>query len=173
MKTFRGLPAFRCGVWVPLLLIPAMLAAAEPRKAARTKTPQPEVKAETVDFFPAIEKGQIKAQLTAKNADNCLLVIRNPGDQPLRVQLPEAFGGVPVVAQRYGGSQPIGNPGSTQALGMAPPETLYPPGGSTAYLNVPAGGQSRLMLRSICLERYKRGPTANPLPGKAPFADHR
>ncbi len=164
MRTVLGLPAFRCGVWVPLLLIPAMLLAAEPRKA-RTKTPQPEVKAESVELFPAIEKGQIKVRLTAKNADQCLLMVRNATDRPLQVQLPEAFGGVPVLAQRSGGSQaagdpPVGNPGSTQALGMAPPETLYQPGGSTAHLDVPAGGLSRVMLRSVCLERYKRGPSA-------------
>ena len=48
-----------------------MLVVAEPQKRP-WKTSQPKAEAETVELFPAIEKGQIEARLTAKNADLCI-----------------------------------------------------------------------------------------------------
>ena len=154
MRTVRGLPAFRFGVWVPILLIPAMLLAAEPRKTARTKTQQPQAAAEPVEFFPAIEEGADRGPLDRQ------------GRRPLPVGGPQSGGPAapgatagglwgrahcsdagaavwrqPVGRQPGGGDPPVGNPGSTQALGMAPPPNLYQPGSATAIWTCPPAGE--------------------------------
>lgn len=81
------------GVWVALLLGPAVLPAAE-----RTKD-KPLPKGEVVDVFSGIENGQLEVQLIPKDSSKCRLLVKNKTDKPLNVMLPRAFAGVPVLAQ--------------------------------------------------------------------------
>jgi hypothetical protein len=60
-------------------------------------------KAEAVDLFDAIEAGQVEARLIARDSRKCRVFIRNKGDKPLNVALPEAFAGVPILAQEFPG----------------------------------------------------------------------
>ncbi|NLX95151.1 MAG: hypothetical protein GXY83_03135 [Rhodopirellula sp.] len=57
----------------------------------------------TVEMFSAIESGQIDVKLIPKNSKQARIMIENKTDQPLSVKLPEAFAGVPVLAQFGGG----------------------------------------------------------------------
>lgn len=142
------------GIRVALLLISAMLMAAAPSKhGIRDQTIK-----QVVEFFPAIEEGEIEVRLIPKNANLCRLVVQNHTDKPLSIQLPEAFGGIPVLAQQASRGA-VGNRGSTQALGMAPPGTLFSGGSASASFNVPPEATGRLVLRSVCLERDKAGPS--------------
>ena len=54
---------------------------------------------ETVDMFDAIASKQIEVKLIPKNSKQSRVRIFNKTDQPLNVKLPEAFAGVPVLAQ--------------------------------------------------------------------------
>ncbi len=76
---------------------------------------------ETVDFFPAIEKGQIRVRLIPRNARKARLMIDNQTEQPLNVRFPAAFAAVPVLAQWQGwqpGGQQFGQQGQQGQLGQ-------------------------------------------------------
>ena len=160
MRRLRSLEAiFWLGVWVPLLLIPATLMAAQPRQhGTRGKNAERTIKPEVVELFPAMEKGEIEVRLIPKNANLCRLIVHNRTDKPLSVRLPEAFGGTPVLAQQTSRGA-VGNRGATQALGMAPPTTLFSANSASAFFDVPPESVGRLVLRSVCLERHKAGPS--------------
>ncbi|SMP53409.1 hypothetical protein SAMN06265222_104108 [Neorhodopirellula lusitana] len=54
-------------------------------------------------LFQAMEDGQIEAQFIPQNAAKANLVVKNLTDKPLRIQMPDAFAGVPVMGQFGGG----------------------------------------------------------------------
>ena len=83
----------RPGLWAALLLMPAVLIAAE---RARRKPPP---KGELVEIFSGIEKGQIEVQLIPRDSARANLLVTNKTLKPLNVVLPQAFAGVPVAAQ--------------------------------------------------------------------------
>jgi hypothetical protein len=66
------------------------------------KNPKYDPNGEEVEFFAAIEAGQIEAKLIPKNALGGNVLIENKTDKPLNVKLPEAAIGVPINAQ-FGG----------------------------------------------------------------------
>jgi hypothetical protein len=59
--------------------------------------------AEAIDFFEAMDGGQIEATFIAKSDRAARLIIANKTKQPVNLRLPEAFAGVPVLAQFGGG----------------------------------------------------------------------
>ena len=58
--------------------------------------------AETVEMFSAIDQGQLEVKLIPKDSTLCNVLIENKTDKPLTVRLPDAFAGVPVMAQMGG-----------------------------------------------------------------------
>jgi hypothetical protein len=58
--------------------------------------------AEVVDLFAAAEKGDIEVRLIPKDSTTGTVTIKNNTDRPLTIKLPEAFAGVPVLAQGLG-----------------------------------------------------------------------
>ncbi|MCR9116400.1 MAG: hypothetical protein NXI22_05540 [bacterium] len=56
-----------------------------------------------VEMFDAIEKGDIEVTFIPKDATGATVLLKNKTDKPLAVKLPEAFAGVPVLAQFGGG----------------------------------------------------------------------
>jgi hypothetical protein len=87
-----------------LVLVPALaLAGDRPTKSAKVAAP-----ADSVEMFQAIKDGQIEVQLVPKDSSQCKVLIKNKTDKPLSVKLPEAFAGVPVLAQRGGGEAMMG-----------------------------------------------------------------
>lgn len=75
--------------------IPALLFAGERSRARRDAAPTGEV----VEMFAGIEKGQIEVQLIPKDSTQCNLMVKNKTDKPLTIKMPDAFAGVPVLAQ--------------------------------------------------------------------------
>ena len=55
------------------------------------------------ELFTAMESGDIEVRLVPRDATRATLVIENKTDRPLHLRLPEAFAGVPVLAQFGGG----------------------------------------------------------------------
>jgi len=126
----------RLGVWPVMLLIPAALSAAPP---------EPEI----IDVFSGIEQKRIEVRLIAQNSAKCNLLVTNKTDKPLSVRLPEAFAGVPVLAQQPWNPplNPNINPNRNngpQRLGLSP---LMNPGMNNGIMNVfnPNMGRNRRM----------------------------
>src|SRR3954470_7524905 len=64
-----------------------------------------------VEFFEAVEAGQINAKFIALNDHEAKLVVTNNTNQPLSLKLPDAFAGIPVAAQFGGGGGARGGGG--------------------------------------------------------------
>lgn len=89
--------ALRCALaaaWAALVLLPLARAVERPKGVGRI-----DPAAETVDLFAAVEQGRLEVTLIPKDSSECRVMIKNLGDKPLNVRLPEAAAGVPVLAQ--------------------------------------------------------------------------
>jgi hypothetical protein len=72
-------------------------------QAATPSAPKETVPTATVELFAGIESGDIEVTMIQKDSREGMVMIHNKTDKPLTVKMPEAFGGVPVLAQRRGG----------------------------------------------------------------------
>jgi hypothetical protein len=66
-------------------------------------------------MFAAMKAGQLDVKFIPKNDTEARVIIKNKTGKPLSVRLPEAFAGVPVVAQRGAGA---GGAGGAGGLGL-------------------------------------------------------
>jgi hypothetical protein len=87
----------RLGVCAAAAAIPVLAAASDRVKGASERI---DPKQESVELFAGIEKGQLEAVLIPKDSSECRVMVKNLTDRPLNVLLPEAFAGVPVLAQQ-------------------------------------------------------------------------
>ena len=113
------------------------------------KNPKFDPAGEPVEFFAAMEAGQIEAKLIPKNALGGNVLIENKTDKPLNVQIPEAIVGVPMNFQFGGGQQGGGQGGGGQG------------GGAGGFFSVPAERVVSLPFNSVCLEHGKPEPTSS------------
>jgi len=90
----------RLGLVVAVMLTASVVSAADRSQGRTAAASQPS--GQQVELFAAIEKGQVEVQLIPKDATLFNVRIKNNTDQPLSVKLPEAFAGVPILAQRGG-----------------------------------------------------------------------
>src|SRR5258708_17906907 len=73
--------------------------------AAKTTKPRPKKAGvynpadENVELFEAIEKGDLKVKVVAKDSTQARVFIQNKTKKPLNVKLPEAFAAMPILAQ--------------------------------------------------------------------------
>ncbi len=103
------------GVGIVVVCLPALLIGAERRAAtaaARAKASaaaeqaaadaadDADAPANTVELFAAMKSKDIEVKFIPKDDREARVIIKNNTKQPLTVQLPEAFAGVPVLAQR-------------------------------------------------------------------------
>jgi len=129
----------RAARWIGLGLcvvsLPALLVGAERRaasgaardKASRDKAAaaapadgddDSDASAAPVEMFAAIQAGDIDVKFIPKDDREGRVMIKNNTKQPLNVQLPAAFAGVPVLAQRAGGGMNNGMNGGMQNQSM-------------------------------------------------------
>lgn len=113
---------------------PAMVGA-EPAKKEDAAKP----KVETVDVFEAIKAGLIEVKYIAKNSTQANLVITNKTKRPLNVDLPEAFAGMPILAQGFDADNQGG-------------------GGGAAGFNIAPEKVRRIKVKTLCLEHGKADP---------------
>ena len=151
----------RLALLVALALVPTLLLGAD-RAVRPVPTP------ETVEMFSAMKDGQIGVRIIPKDSTQCRLLVENKTDRPLSVQLPEAFAGVPVLAQvgfgnggmdggmggrggssRGGGGQSFGGGGGGMG-GMG--------GMGGGFMNVPPEKVGQLKITTVCLEHGKPEP---------------
>jgi hypothetical protein len=146
-------------VLAAVLFLPSLVAAEE-------RVARPE--AQTVELFSGIDEGLITVQLIPRNASQCRLLVANQTDRPLSVRLPEAFAGVPVLAQfpDFGVDdapqqvgvglpfQPFG-PGPMNVANPNPGGPNFPPG---PLFSIPPEKVGKLKLDTVCLEHGKPDP---------------
>src|SRR5665213_3526232 len=72
---------------------------AEPNKGRVRKLGEFNPADDSVEMFAAMKDGKLKVKLIANDSTEANVLIENISEKPLNVQLPEAFAGVPVLAQ--------------------------------------------------------------------------
>ncbi len=113
----------------------------------------------TVEMFAAIEKGDISVKLIPDDSRSAHVLIENKTDKPLNVKLPEAFAGVPALAQQNGrttGNNSNNNSNQSTGGGMG----MGGMGGGMGMFNVPPERVGKLDVATVCLEHGKREPNA-------------
>lgn len=121
-----------------------------------------EPSAKAVDLFDAMKSGDIEARFIPRNAAAGTVVITNKTELPLAIRLPEAFAGVPALAQvappiNFGNGPNRGNNGANagnQSVGAAINGANQGPG----IFNVDAGRARKLKVTSVCLDYGKPDP---------------
>ena len=105
----------------------------------------------TVEFFEAIDDGLVEARIIPRNDREARVFVANKTNEPLNVQLPEAFGLVPNLGQCCGGCCIGGGGGGAQSGGG---------GGGGGFFNIPADQERDLERPIVCLEHGKADPRA-------------
>jgi hypothetical protein len=151
----------RAGLFALLAVIPAIGVSAE-RRPAKSEMPA----GETVEMFAAMKAGDIDVSLIPKDSTEAKVVIKNKTDKPLNVKLPEAFAGVPVLAQRAAGARPGAPGGGQQAMGggmggMGGGMGMGGMGGGMGMMNIPAEKVAQFKVATVCLEHGKREPRSS------------
>jgi hypothetical protein len=83
-------------------VLPVISWAASPSKVEPSKA---------VDLFKAIDAGDIEVNLIPKDSVEGMITVTNKTGKPLTIKMPEAFAGVPVLAQIGGGGGGLGGLG--------------------------------------------------------------
>ena len=104
---------------VAVLCVCSAQSFADEQVVAKAEAQQAEAEAETaadedsdaLDIFQAIDDGLIDVKFVARNAEEGRLVMTNKTKNPVEVEIPEAFAGVPVLRQFGGGGGGLGGGG--------------------------------------------------------------
>ncbi len=126
--------------------------------------------AESIDLFAAKTAGQVEVKLIPKDSTRATILITNVSEQPLSIELPEVFAGVPVLAQfggggggggglgiggGGGGAQGIGGGGLGGGGGGFGGGGI---GGGGGAFNIEPGEVGKFRVPAVCLEHGKDEP---------------
>jgi hypothetical protein len=130
-------------------------------------------KPETVHLFDGIKDGRLEVKFITLDSRKANLLIHNTTKQPLSVDLPDAFAGVPVLAQfGGGGGGQFGGGGGGLGGGGGGGQSVGGGGGGLGgggggfggggggQFNVPAERVGKLQVKTVCLEHGKPEPRA-------------
>ncbi|MEZ6065622.1 MAG: hypothetical protein R3B90_07895 [Planctomycetaceae bacterium] len=112
----RSRPWLLCGLLCGLLLVAGTSEAAKTKKKLMHRA-EFDPNAPRVGLLEGIESEVISVQVVARNAEEGAILVENLTDQPITVELPEAFVGVQVLPQFGGGNQGGGLGGVNQNNG--------------------------------------------------------
>jgi hypothetical protein len=169
-------------------LVSAFVPAAETKKEVAAKPA--DLPRTQVEFFAAIERGQIDVKVYPRDSRQARMVVTNKTTQPLSIAMPEAFAAVPVLAQMAGWTPPGGRTTSsrsgkdTQPLGTGTPWNMSMGGPGNqgnmngnglfnmgnngnfqrfprAFFNVEPEKVGQIKLRTVCLAHGKPTPNAH------------
>jgi hypothetical protein len=121
--------------------------------------------ATSVDLFAGIQSGDLQVKFIPKNDRDANLVITNETKQPLSVKLPDAFVGVPILAQAGGGGVNRGATGGrnnsntqNQTVGGGGGGGGF--GGGGGGFNIAPEAAAKIKLPIVCLEHGKKDPAS-------------
>lgn len=128
---------------------------------------------DAIDLFAAMKEGLVEAKFIARSSSKGRLVLANKTKKPLHVQLPDAFIGVPVLAQRGGGGGGGfgggggglggggGGGGGQQSVGGGGGGGLGGGGGGGGQFNIAPEKVGRIDLPLLCLDHGLREPSSS------------
>ncbi len=137
--------------WLVLFLV-AALAAAVGTAADRSARLAPDPDAQTVDMFQGMKDGDLAVKFIPKDSREARLSIENKTQKPLNVKLPDAFAGVPVLAQQANQNRQ-GNNQQQQGVGGGGQGM-----GGGGMFCVPPEKIESLKVPTVCLEHGKAEP---------------
>jgi hypothetical protein len=119
--------------------------------------------AEVMDLFAAEKAGQIEVKFIAKNAHKGRILITNKLPNGVKVRLPEAFIGDPIVAQ-FGGGGGGGNfGGGGGGMGGGGQQSMGGGGGigGGGMFSIPPDRVTKIDVPLLCLDHGKADPTSS------------
>ncbi len=142
------------GLVAGLLALSTAAGAAERRDE---KTSPSADAANAVDLFDAIESKSVDVKLIPKDATEANVMIANKTGKPLTVRLPDAFAGVPVLAQRTGGTG--GGSNSSTSTNQSMGGGMGGGGmGGMGMMNIAPEKVAKFKVPTVCLEHGKKDP---------------
>ncbi len=159
--------------WIRVALVALVAVAPSLAPAAErgnSKSAQPV--GETVEMFAAMKAGDLEVSMIPKDSSEARIVIKNNTDKPLNVKLPDAFAGMPVLAQRApaagaagrngagGQQQPMG--GGMGGMGMGGGGMGMGGGGmGMGMMNIPAEKVAQFKIAMVCLQHGMKEPRSS------------
>lgn len=141
--------------------------------AKKSDSETSKVPAKSVEFFKAMDDGELEVKFIAKNDHAARVLITNTTNQPLDIDMPEAFAGVPVLAQiggggfggggRGGGGGGLGGGGGGQqsvgggGLGGGGGGL----GGGGGQFSIPPEQTAKINVAVVCLDHGLRDPSSS------------
>ena len=130
--------------------------------------------ADIVDYVEGEKLGILEVKLIPKDASRATVVLKNHSQKPIRVQLPSAFAGVPVLGQADDFGAPLGDDGFG-AGGLQGQQTQGNQtvgggfgggaggggggfGGAGGLFDVAPKGVRKISVTTVCLEHGKKEP---------------
>ena len=110
---------------------------------------------EAIELFDAIDAGLVDVKFIPRNDEQARILVENKTDQPLDVRLPDAFAGVPVLAQGGFGGGGGGQGGGGQGVGGGGGGGR---GGGGGNFNIPPEKVGNIKVATVCLEHGKPDP---------------
>lgn len=177
MKQSIRLSAF--GLVLILLGAVAQVCSAKEKEttSAANSATAPSAPGSNVEFFDAMDGGQINAKFIALNDHEARLIVTNNTTQPLSLKMPEAFAGVPVAAQFGGGGGARGGGGrggggrtggtgggggQQQQVGGGGGGGLGGGGGGGGgFFSLPPEKTEKIELAVVCLSHGLRDPSSS------------
>ena len=149
----------KSGLWIIVgaFALGVLLPAAGNLNAAQPPVGKPVVNVDIVELFAAMAAGDVEAKVIPKDSTNATVLITNKTDRPLAIKLPEAFAGVPALAQFGGGRGGMGGMGGGGMGGMGG-GGMGGMGGGGGFFNVAAEKVGKIKVATICLEHGKADP---------------
>jgi hypothetical protein len=127
------------------------------RKSKKTK--QAELPARDVGLFQARDDGDLEVKFVAKSAKAGRVIITNHSKQPLSIKLPEAFVGMPALAQ-FGGGGGGGRGGGGGGGGGGQSVGGGGGGGGGGVFSIPPERTAKIDVALLCLEHGKPDPSS-------------
>ena len=112
-------------------------------------------------MFDGIADGDLAVKFIPKDSKEGKVLIENKTDKPLTVKLPDAFAGVPVLAQNAGAAQGGNQGGGNQGVGGGGMGGGGGGQGGGGMFNVPPEKVAVFKVTTVCLDHGK----AEPRPG--------
>ena len=144
------------------LLVPTANAAESVRKPTLKELE------ESIALFDGMDSGDIEVKLIPKNDKEATILVANKSGKPLTIRMPEAFAGVPALAQfgcpgGGGGMCPGGGMGGMQGMGMG--GGMMGGGmmgggmmGGGGMFNVAPEKVAKIKVVAVCLDHGKKDP---------------
>jgi hypothetical protein len=149
-----------------VMAVSAWAKAAAPAVEAVAETTA-EDSSEPIGLFDAIDQDLVEVTFIAKNDEQGRVIVANKTDKPVNFRMPEAFVGVPVLAQQFGGGGGGlgGGGGGGQSVGGGGGGGLGGGGGGGGGMgggafSVEPEKAAKISVPLVCLEHGKRIPSS-------------